>query len=231
MDSSERHVPDRAEQPDELPRRGTDSRRHFLAKAGLGGLAITIGSIVVPFDELLSPAYGQTATTAANTDNAVAAFAQSVELALAQGYEYAVSTNKVTTPARLTVLATFGTHHKDHGDSFGSLAGSAAPGKANAKLLEVISGQFKAAQTEAAVLQFAYNVENAATATYLSFLAELKDTGMVNLAASILPVESQHATVLGLLLNKDPSSVVDYLPSFITQDAAILPKLYPTPTA
>ncbi len=228
MDSSERHVPDRAEQPDALPRQGTDSRRHFLAKAGLGGLAITIGSVVVPFDYLLGPAYGQAASKA---DVAIAAFAQSVELAVAQGYQYAVSTNKVTTPSRLATLTSIGNHHKDHADSFGALTGSAVPTKTNQKLLDVIEGQFKSAQTEAAVLQFAYELENAVTATHLSFLAQLKDTSMVNLAASILPVESQHATVLGLLLNKDPSAVVDYLPSFITQDAAILPKLYPTPTA
>jgi hypothetical protein len=234
MDSSEPHAPDREDPAGgsaELTRQGVDSRRRFLTRAGLGGLVVTIGSVVVPVDQLLSPAYGQTATsTPPPTDAAVAAFAQSIELALVQAYDYALATRKVTTASFITALTAFGSHHNDHAGALASFAGTGA-GLVNSKLLPVISGQFKAANNQAAVMQVAYDVENAMTATYLSFLAELHGSAVVQLAASILPVESQHATEAGLLLDLDPTSVADYLPSFITQDAAILPKLYPTPTA
>lgn len=230
MDSSERQLPDRAERSAELPRPGTDSRRRFLARAGLGGLAVTIGSVLVPVEQLLRPAYGLAASST-SSDDTVAAFAESIELALSQSYVYALSTKKLTTSSFIAAFTTFANHHKDHAAAVASQTGNATGGIVNTKLLDVISGQFHAANTEAAVLQVSYDVENAITATYLSFLAELKGSSLVQLAASILPVESQHATDVGLLLNKDPSSVVDYLPSFVTQDAAMLPKLYPTPTA
>ena len=43
-------------------------------------------------------------------------------------------------------------------------------------------------------------------------------------AASILPVESQHAVVLGSVLGKPAT---DYVPSFETTDAAVDPTKYP----
>jgi hypothetical protein len=230
MDSSEQHVPDR-EEATGLRRQGADSRRRFLARAGLGGLAITIGSVLVPFDELLTPASGQTTTTAANPDAMVAAYAESVELALVQAYQVATSSKLLVTPTFVATVAGFAGHHGDHGRAFGALAGAASTGKANPKLSDVISGQLHAAASENALLQMAYDVENAVTATHLYLLSSLKDTATVKLAASVLPVESQHATVAGLLLGKDPNSVADYLPSFVTQDAALLPKTYPTPAA
>jgi hypothetical protein len=230
MDSSERPLPDR-EDAAGLPRQGTDSRRRFLARAGLGGLAITIGSVLVPFDELLTPASGQTTTTAANPDATVAAYAESVELALAQAYQVAMSSKLLVTPSFSAAVTGFASHHGDHAQAFAVLAGTAATSKANPKLLDVVTGQLHAAASENALLQVAYDIENAATSTHLYFLSSLKDTATVKLAASVLPVESQHATVVGLLLGKDPKSVADFLPSFVTQDAALLPKTYPTPAA
>jgi hypothetical protein len=44
------------------------------------------------------------------------------------------------------------------------------------------------------------------------------------LAASILPVESQHAVVLAMILGKDPR---DTFPTFQTQDQALKPDEFP----
>jgi hypothetical protein len=81
------------------------------------------------------------------------------------------------------------------------------------------------------VLQVLYTVESAAASTYLYALGALQDNATLSLAASILPVESQHAVILGILLNKDAKTNADFLPSFITQDPALTPDKYPVATA
>jgi hypothetical protein len=232
MDSSEPHLPERVEPARQLRGPAGDSRRRFLAGAvgaGVGGIVLSIGSAVVPLGDLLSPAYAQ-ATGSANPDEEMAAFVESIELALRDGYQMAVSSGKVKTPSYISTLTAIGSHHGDHAPAIGAAAGLPA-GIPNPRFLDVISGQLHGATTEKGVLQFAYDLENATTATYLYALSLLKAANPVQVASSILPVESQHATVLGLLLNLDPQSTSDYLPSFVTQDAAFLPKLYPTPTA
>jgi hypothetical protein len=197
----------------------------------MGGLAITIGTALVPFDELLTPASGQTTSPASSPNDTLAGYAQSVELALAQAYQAGATTAKLATPDFAAAVSAFATHHEAHAAAFGALAGASATGKPNPKLLDVITGQMHGAGTESAVLEVVYDLEIAATSTDLYLLSLLTDPGKVEVTASVLPVESQHATVVGLLLGKDPNSVTDFLPSFVIQDQALLPKTYPNPTA
>jgi hypothetical protein len=138
----------------------------------------------------------------------------------------AAQSGKVTTPAVLQAATTFAGHHQEHGAAFGAAAGSASTKKANQKLVDMIAPQIQAAADEKAVLEIAYGLENAAAATYLFALGALTSKAALQLTASILPVESQHAIVLGTVLGK-PATDTTFLPSFQTQDGAVTPDKFP----
>ena len=194
------------------------SRRSFLKRAGVGGAVITIGTSVLPVGRLLSPVYAQAG------DAGVAAFAESVELAAVEAYKAAAASGKVTDAAVGSVAMLFASHHTEHGAAFGAAAGSAATGMPNAKLLEAVGPQLTGAVDQTALLRIAYDLENAAAATYMFALGALTSVEALQLTASILPIESQHAVVLGQVLGLPPT---DYIPGFETADAAVTPADYP----
>ena len=213
------------------------TRRRFLKGVGLGGLVLTIGQAAVPVSSLLSPAYGQTATT--NPPNEVtAAFAESLELAAVAAYQQAAG--RLTTPAVISAAQTFAGHHAQHAQAFGALAKDKATGKPNPKLLDTLAGQLRDATDEKSTVQIAYDMENGAASTYLYALGVLTSTPALQLTASILPVESQHAVVLGQVLgiapftavagSTDPYAGTGYVPYFVTQDQKLDPAVYPVAT-
>jgi rubrerythrin len=198
--------------------RATD-RRSFLRKAGIGAGALTIGSSVLSISNLL-PAGAQEAEL---TDGDIAAFAESVELAAVEAYKAAAGSGKLQ-PAVVEVGTMFAGHHQEHAGAFAGASGGKATGKPNAKLLTAVGDQLKGAADQAAILTIAYDLEEAAAATYLFALGALKSEAALQLSASILPVESQHAVVLGTALGKPAT---DYVPSFQTSDKAVDPAKFP----
>jgi hypothetical protein len=200
-------------------------RRDFLRSAGLGAGALAIGSAIVPLSSLLPTLAAAAAQeqVAVLTDVDLAAFAESVELAAVEGYKAAGASGKLTA-ALVQVGTTFGGHHAEHAKAFGAFAKDKASGQPNAGLLQAITGQLTAAPDQKAVLQIALDIENAAAATYLYALGALKDAVALQLTATILPVESQHAVVLGQALGQTLDKIV---PSFQTQTAKIDPAKFP----
>lgn len=195
-------------------------RRSFLRKAGIGAGALTIGGTALSFSSLL-PAGAQEEKKL--TDGDIAAFAESVELAAVEAYKAAAGSGKLQ-PAVVEVGTMFAGHHQEHAGAFAGASGGKATGKPNAKLLTAVGDQLKGAKDQAAILQIAYDLEEAAAATYLFALGALESEAALQLSASILPVESQHAVVLGTAMNKPAS---DYLPSFQTSDKAVDPAKFP----
>ena len=195
------------------------SRRRFLRVAATGA-AITVGGGAVPVTGLLGMAGAQ-----ALDDHAIAVFAESIELAAVAAYAAAAKSGKVTTPAVLAAAATFAGHHKQHAQAFGALAGDAAGATPNPTLLQTAGDQIRAAADESAVLTIAFQLENGAAATYLFAISALMGPQALAATASILPVEAQHAAVLGKVLGKDLSDT-DYLPPFQTQDQALQPSKF-----
>jgi len=192
-------------------------RRDFLRKATVGAGALVVGSSVLTMAGLL-PAGAQTLD-----DGDISAFAESVELAAVAAYKAAAGTGKLQA-AVVDVGTMFAGHHGEHAKAFGGAAGAKATGKPNPKLLEAVGGQLSGAQDQAAILKIAFDLENAAAATYLFALGALKTPAALKLTASILPVESQHAVVLGSAMGKSLSDVV---PSFQTQTGAVDPTKFP----
>ena len=200
---------------------GAASRRRFLWDAG-AGLALVIGSAVVPVGAVAGSASAQPAD-----DPTIAKFAESVELAAAAAYNAAVQSGKLRTPAVITAAMTFGSHHTDHARAFGAFAGNAAPSVPNPGLLQTVGDQIREAPDETAVLNVAYATENAAAATYLYAIGALQSPIILAATASIMPVEAEHAAVLGYVLGLDPTSVTDYLPPFQTTDEALQQSKFP----
>jgi rubrerythrin len=242
MEISERELAERAAAVDERHRDGMATmasdiaelhaetrrfRRDFLRTAGIGAGALVIGGTVLPFTRLLpTPAAAQAPVAAALTDVDLAVFAESVELAAVEAYRAAATTGKLQ-PAVAQVGTTFAGHHAEHAKAFAAYAGDKATGKANPALLQAITGQLHAAPDQKAILQIAFDIENAAAATYLFALGAMKDAAALQLTATILPVEAQHATVLGQAIGLSADKI---LPTLQTQTAKIDPAKFPVAT-
>lgn len=195
-----------------------DSRRSFLAKAGAGGAAITLAGIAVPVTRLIPAARAQELT-----DLDIAVFAESVELAAVAAYTVAAESGKLD-PAVVEVGTMFAGHHQEHAGAFAGIAGDAATGQPNQAVLDVFGPMLQAAEDQAALLEIAYQLEEGAAATYMFGLGALQSAEAAGAVATILPVESQHAVVLGEALGKDLSA---YMPSFETQQGALDPAEFP----
>jgi hypothetical protein len=193
----------------------TTSRRAFLTRAGLGAGAITIGSAVLPIRDLFASAQETTTTKTDDTD--IAAFAESIELAAISSHQAAAASSKVGAGAG-QVLAGLAAHHAEHAKAFAASAGAKATGKPNAKLADVLAGQLRDAPDQNGVLRIAFDLENALAATHLRAVGTFTAITARQLAASVLPVESQHAVVVGAMLGRP---LADTVPVLETQDLAI----------
>lgn len=205
----------------ETARRLGSTRRQLLGRAVAGGAVLAIGTSLVPVGRLLPAAAAQTLS-----DVDIARFAASVELAAVAAYQAAVDSGKVTDSAVGAAATTFQSHHREHAAAFNGLVttngGEEAP--ANAAVLAEFGPLLESAADQAALLEIAFQLEQAAASTYLFALGALTVPAAYSAVATILPVESQHAVVLGTVLGKAPA---DYLPGFETQDAALDPAALP----
>ncbi len=198
-------------------------RRTLLTRAAAGGALLTVSGAALPVSRLL-PVAAQ-----GLTDGDIAAFAESVELVAVEAYKAAAGSGKLQ-PAVKTVGELFASHHLAHAQAFAGASGGKATGKPNARLLADpgVGAALNAAiaKGQSDILEFAMAVENMATATYMFALGALQSTAALQLTASILPVESQHATILGMALGK---SGKDLFPTaaFETDAAKIDPAKYP----
>jgi rubrerythrin len=177
-----------------LARAGTvrpGGRRRFLAGLGAGGAALTVASM------LGSSGWLSMAGAQSVTDEDLAAFAQSVELAAVAAYGMAAP---ALTSATRPVGELFAKHHQDHADAFGAVAGSKAVSEPNAALVTALTPALQAVNDETSALQLAFTLENQAAATYAFGLTVASGADAVAGMATILPIESEHAAVLGAAL-------------------------------
>jgi rubrerythrin len=174
------------------------SRRRFLGGLGMaaaagGVVAVTQG--FAPTQYLLPKAFAE-----GPSDVDIAVFAESVELAAVAAYMKAAG---VLSAGTMPVGELFARHHQDHAQAFAALTGGKATGKANAKLVMALTPQLSAIKTEAQALDFAFVLEQQATETYAFALTALTVEPAYKGTATILPIESAHAGVLGSALGKD----------------------------
>ena len=206
---------------------GGASRRDFLIRSALATTAVTIGGQVLP----LGSFFTDTAGAQALTDADIAAFAASLEYTAVATYAAVAATGAITTKAVADAATTFATEHKAHGDALAAAsAGKIARDTTNKTLLAALSTQVRQVANETDAVKLAYQVENAAAATYLFALGGLNDVAAQKLAASILPIEAGHAAVLGqVLFMGDPAKDKDetWLPAFQTEAGFLDPAKNP----
>ncbi|MEW6155280.1 MAG: ferritin-like domain-containing protein [Actinomycetota bacterium] len=237
MEISERELLSLAGEVDDLHRQGMETmheeiralhaetrgfrRRSARNRAAVGGGALSVGGLTIPFARVL-PVAAQSLT-----DGDIAAFAESVELVAVEAYKAAAGSGKLQAGVK-TVGEIFATHHQAHAQAFAGASGGKATGKPNARLLTAVGPDLTAAiaagQTK--ILEFAQEVENMATATYMFALGALQSTAALQLTASILPVESQHATILGMALGQSGAQLFPTA-AFETDTAKIDPAMFP----
>lgn len=184
-------------------------RRSFMKKAGMagvGGALLTVGSGFSPGRSLLSFAAAQGGLD----DMTIAGYAQGVELAAVKAYEMAApALSKEVLPVGQLFLS----HHQQHADAFGAVAGDKKATGANIKLLAAVGPTLAKIKDQAGALEFAFVLENQAAYTYAAALTLLQSKDYAAATSTILPIEAQHATVLGLALGK----------SFTEDNAGVFP--------
>jgi hypothetical protein len=205
-----------------------DSRRRFVRNLGLGS-ALVAGAVSVPSFALSSAASAQGTGGGAevelpDADLAIVNFAVGLELAAEEAYSLAIDTRVFDSPVA-EMARTFARHHNDHAVALATLAGNDAEtmGPPNASLVAELAPSITGATTSDALLQVLYGVEEGAAATYAEAIGAFESTDAVGPAASILPVESQHATAIGSMIELP---VEDWMPPFQTTAAAFDPRAY-----
>jgi len=190
------------------------SRRDLFVKAaaGVGLLTAAAGG---PIDVLMSTTWAQAPR---QSDVEVVKFTQSIELAAVAAYRAARQTGLLDSPGT-AALTLFAGHHQEHADSFDQMLGEQRVTDPNGQILSVYLAPIQGATDQTGILEVALKIEEAMASTYLFDLGQIGTDG-AKLLASILPVESQHATALGTLLRKPAA---DYLPSVLKTDAALHP--------
>jgi hypothetical protein len=198
------------------------TRRGFLMGAGvaLGGLAIAAcGSS----SKNSSGGNGSSATTAPagsggtaqqlTGDLAIVALAAALENSAVATYQAgidAATAGKLGTvpPAVVTFAKTAQSHHKDHAAAWNSVLVS--NGKKSVTRVDktvqdgVVTPAFAKVTDVAGLAKLALELENVAGSTYLSAIGAIGNKDGIKVAASIEPVELQHAAILNFVLGNYP---------------------------
>lgn len=196
------------------------TRRRFLLGAGALAAGTLLAAACGSDNTTKNNASGaSTAAGGANNgklsgDLAIAALAASLENLAVQTYQAgldAATMGKLgaVPPAVATFAKTAQQQHKDHAAAWNSIltgAGkSAVTGVDKTVQDAVVTPGFANVHNVADLAKFALGLENVAAATYLNGIQNaIKDPGAIKVAASIQPVEMQHAAILNLILGTYP---------------------------
>jgi hypothetical protein len=200
----------------EWTERSRTSRRGFLIGAGAvaGGAVLAACSSNSSSSTTTTKATSSGSSTAGKLtgDLAVAALAASLENLAVAAYGdvlTAAGANKLGTipPAVATFVTTVKGQHAQHAQAWNSAivaAGHAAVTTPDPVLTPVIVADFKKVTDVTGAAKLALTLEDVAAATYQSAISAVRATSSVKVAASIQPVEMQHAAILNFVLGQYP---------------------------
>jgi hypothetical protein len=200
----------------EWTERSRTSRRGFLIGAGAlaGGAVLAACSSNSSSSTTTTKAASSGSSTAGKLtgDLAVAALAASLENLAVAAYGdvlTAAGANKLGTvpPAVATFVTTVKGQHAQHAQAWNSAivaAGHSAITTPDPVLTPVIVADFKKVTDVTGAAKLALTLEDVAAATYQSAISAVKATSSVKVAASIQPVEMQHAAILNFVLGQYP---------------------------
>ncbi len=190
------------------------NRRGFLIGTGalVGGAVLTACSSGSS-SSTTTAAKGASTTSAKLTgDLAVAALAAGLENLAVAAYGdvlTAAAAGKLGTvpPAVATFATTVKAQHAQHAQAWNSAivaAGHPAITAPDPVLTPVITKDFGKVTDVTGAAQLALMLEDVAAATYQSAISAVKATSSIKVAASIQPVEMQHAAILNFVLGQYP---------------------------
>lgn len=168
---------------------GTDPSDPVPADAARGGDATTAEGpevLSAPVDEGLS-----------DHDRKILEFQQGLELALVATYDLAIATRLLDPPDEETCRA-FARHHHEHATALGALGEKDdTVTEPDQKLLGSLTSKVTSAADRDALLGVLREMEDSTAATYLEAIGTIDAWWVAGRASKILPIEAQHATVLG----------------------------------
>jgi hypothetical protein len=192
------------------------SRRNFLL--GAGAFAAASGALAACGDDKKKRTGPTTETTVGLTgslsgDLQIAALAASLENLTAATYQMgldAAAANKLggVPPAIVTFFQTAKRHHDEHAAAWNAILTSAGKTRVtdpDQALKPQIDQAFAQVKDFFGLVRLALSLENVAAATYLSGIGVIQNNQALKAAASIHPVEMQHAAVLNFVLGNDPA--------------------------
>ena len=203
---------------EDLREKRPTSRRRFLV--GTGGL-LAGGAALAAIATTPGLAAAATSTSTSNSagglgglkgDLAIAGLAASLENLAVYAYGAAISAVTAgkfgSVPLAITTFATTAkAQHTDHGASWNAIitaAGKHAVTVTEPALTPVVQQKFGQVKTLTDLANLALLLENIAAQTYQVACTKVKSKGGVATAASIQPVEMQHAAILYFVLGKYP---------------------------
>jgi hypothetical protein len=200
---------------DEWTERSRTSRRGFLIGAGAlagGAVLAACSSGSSSPTTTTSGSSGSTTSSKLTGDLAVAALAASLENLAVAAYGdvlTAATAGKLGTvpPAVATFATTVKAQHTQHAAAWNSAivaAGHKAITTPDPVLTPVITADFAKVTNVTGAAKLALMLEDVAAATYLSAINAVKATSSIKVAASIQPVEMQHAAILNFVLGQYP---------------------------
>ena len=196
------------------------SRRTFLMGAGavMGAAVLAACSSSSKSSSAGSPGTtGPSDTTGGGQqltgDLAIAALAASLENLAVATYQAgldAATAGKLgaVPPAIATFAKTAQSQHKDHAAAWNAIltgAGKQAVSGIDTTVnTGVVQPAFAQVKDVVGLAKLALALENVAAATYLNGISAISDAGAIKVAASIQPVEMQHAAILNFVLGNYP---------------------------
>ncbi|HEX2274697.1 MAG TPA: ferritin-like domain-containing protein [Acidimicrobiales bacterium] len=202
------------------------TRRRFLAGgAAFGGLLLAgCGDARDEGEETRGEVLGARQPRPPTGDFAIAALAASIENLAVATYQMGIAAADAgrlgpVPPAVAGFARTAQRHHADHAGAWNEVLANGGrvtvDGIDETAESEVVDPALGQLTDVAGLARVALSLENVAAATYLRSIANLENTGARKVAASIQPVEMQHAAILSFLLGQYP--VPD---SFAKEDGA-----------
>jgi len=195
----------------------TPTTRRGLLFGGGGALVGALALAACGSTKTTRSSSGETTTSPASTsltgDFAIAALSASLENLAVQTYQAgldAATAGKLGTvpPAVATFASTVKAQHSDHAAAWNAIltnAGKVAVTGIDQTLRSgVVDPGFAQVSDVAGLARLALGLENVAAATYLNSIAIIENNNALKTAASIQPVEMQHAAILNFVLGQYP---------------------------
>ena len=200
-----------AETHGEAERAANLSRRGFLAT---GGLVVVGGAVLAACGSSKKSASSTTTagSSGASLDVQAGAMAASLENLAVFAYNAGIQAAQAgklgsVPPAVVTFATTAKAQHTDHANAWNAIVTGAGYQKVTTTdpaLTPTVQSDFAQVKDVAGLAGLALTLEDIAAATYLNALGVVTSKQAISTAATIQPVEMQHAAILNFVLGKYP---------------------------